>query len=66
MQQSVSEHGGTHSYLIEERIGFTKVINDVLKDDESLAGMIPINPENDDIFSSMEDDIILCKLINSI
>jgi hypothetical protein len=66
VQQSVSEHGGTHSYLIEERIGFTKVINDVLKDDESLAGMIPINPENDDIFSSMEDGIILCKLINSI
>ena len=50
----MSEHGGTHSYLIEERIGFTKVINDVLKDDESLAGMIPINPENDDIFSSMD------------
>lgn len=52
--------------MIEERIGFTKVINDVLKDDESLAGRLPINPENDDIFSSMEDGIILCKLINSI
>ena len=26
--------------------------------------MVPINPENDDLFHSMEDGIILCKLIN--
>jgi hypothetical protein len=52
--------------LIEERISFTKVINDILKDDDSLRDIIPINPENEDIFHAMEDGIILCKLINYI
>jgi hypothetical protein len=61
-----SEHGGTHSYLVEEKIGFTKVINDILKDDELLRDRIPMNPESDDLFHTMEDGIILCKLINSI
>ena len=64
--QSSSDYGGTHSYLIEEKIGFTKVINEVLKGDEMLASVIPMNPETDDIFHCMEDGIILCKLINSI
>ena len=52
--------------MIEERISFTKVINTALRDDESLKDIIPINPENDDIFHSMEDGILLCKLINTI
>lgn len=66
MSQSTSEHGGTHSYLIEEKIGFTKVINEILKGDESVKDIIPMNPESDDIFHLMEDGIILCKLINEI
>jgi hypothetical protein len=60
-----SEHGGTHSYLVEERICFAKLINDILKSDEDVASIIPINPENDDIFHSLEDGLILCKLINA-
>jgi plastin-1 len=66
VQQSTSEHGGTHSYLIEERIGFTKVINEVLKGDETMTDIIPINPDNEDVFYAMEDGVILCKLINAI
>ena len=27
--------------------------------------MLPINPDNDDLFTALEDGIILCKLINS-
>jgi hypothetical protein len=27
--------------------------------------MIPINPENDDLFHVLEDGIVLCKLINA-
>lgn len=42
-----------------------KMINEILKKDESLVGVIPINPDNDDIFHAMEDGLVLCKLINS-
>ncbi len=62
----MGESGFTHSYLTEERISFTKVINDILKKDEDLKEIIPINPDTEDVFHSMEDGIILCKLINSI
>lgn len=36
----------------------------MLSSDEDVKGVIPINPENDDIFHSMEDGIVLSKLIN--
>jgi hypothetical protein len=49
---------------VEEKIGFTKVINDILKDDETLKDVIPMNPESDDLFHCMEDGTVLCKLIN--
>jgi len=62
----VGDSGFTHSYLTEERVGFAKVINDVLKKDETVKDKIPLNPENDDLFHVMEDGLILCKLINSI
>lgn len=51
--------------MVEERIAFTKLINDILKNDEDVKGVIPINPESDDLFHSMEDGIILAKLINA-
>jgi hypothetical protein len=40
------------------------LINEVLQGDEDVKKVIPINPENDDIFSSMEDGIVMAKLIN--
>ena len=52
--------------MVEEKIVFVKLINEILKKDESLKGVIPINPDEDDIFHAMEDGIVLCKLINSI
>lgn len=36
----------------------------MLGKDEEVKDVIPLNPENDDMFHSMEDGIILCKLIN--
>jgi len=65
VQQTTSEHGGTHSYLVEERICFAKLINDILKDDEESKGIVPINPENEDVFYALEDGIILSKLVNA-
>lgn len=65
MSQTVGESGFTHSYLVEERICFTNLANHILKDDEEVKEIVPINPESDDLFHSLEDGIILCKLINA-
>jgi len=51
--------------MVEEREVFAKLINEILKKDTDLAGVIPINPTNDDVFHALEDGIILCKLINA-
>jgi plastin-1 len=44
---------------------FAKLVNDILNGDEDVKGIIPMNPETDDIFHSMGDGIILAKLINA-
>jgi hypothetical protein len=64
VSQTVGESGFTHSYLIEERICFAKLVNEMLNHDEDVKEVIPLNPENDDLFHVMEDGIVLCKLIN--
>ena len=64
MNQNVTESGATHSYLTEERICFAKLVNEMLRNDEEVKDIIPINPENDDMFHCLEDGIILCKMIN--
>jgi plastin-1 len=64
MTQHVNDSGSTHSYLSEERMVFCKLINQNLKDDEDVKGIIPINPDNEDVFTALEDGIILSKLIN--
>lgn len=41
------------------------MINDILKDDEDSKGVVPINPENEDVFYALEDGLILSKLVNA-
>jgi len=62
--QSVGESGFTHSYLVEERICFAKLVNEFLNGDEDCKEFIPINPENDDLFHCMETGVALSKLVN--
>jgi hypothetical protein len=42
------------------------MINEIVKGDEDLHEMIPINPENDDLFHACANGILLCKVINAI
>jgi len=51
--------------LVEERICFAKLINDILKNDDDVRGIIPVNTENEDVFHALEDGIILSKLVNA-
>jgi len=59
-------HGGTHSYKIEERTTFAKIINVMLKNDEDIAPRLPINPNDDTLFHSFDNGILLCKLMMNI
>lgn len=65
VEQITTDHGGSHSYLVEEKICFTKLINYILEKDTDVAGVIPINPDNDDVFHALEDGLVLSKLINA-
>lgn len=51
--------------MIEERICFTKLINEILKKDEDIKDVLPINAEADDVFHALEDGIVLSKLLNA-
>jgi plastin-1 len=64
--QHVTREGaaGYHSYPVEERQAFVRHINISLGHDPDLAYMMPINPDNDDLFKSCVSGALLCKLIN--
>jgi plastin-1 len=49
----------------EERTAFVKVINTVLCKDTVCKKYLPIDPETMDIFNSLKNGILLCKLINA-
>jgi len=64
ISQTVGESGFTHTYFIEERICFAKLVNEFLQGDEDCKEFIPINPENDDLFHCLETGVVLAKLVN--
>jgi len=50
--------------MTEEKVAFSKTINHNLANDEDVKGLIPIDPETEDLFHVLEDGLVLCKLIN--
>ena len=63
-----SKSGAMHTYSDEEKGCFARVINEHLKDDQQSKelGLIPINIENDDLFTNCNNGLIFCKLVNRI
>ena len=61
-----TDHGGKHTYSMEEVMTFSNMINDTLKKDEDCQEKLPINPNSDDLFHVFDDGIVLCKLILSL
>mgnify|MGYP000946935644 CR=1 FL=1 len=59
-------HGGTHSYSVEERGTFARVINHMLRDDEDLKDRLPMNGEDDTLFHVFDNGIALCKILMKI
>eukprot|EP00026_Physarum_polycephalum_P002057 Phypoly_transcript_02061.p1 GENE.Phypoly_transcript_02061~~Phypoly_transcript_02061.p1 ORF type:complete len:884 (+),score=248.22 Phypoly_transcript_02061:36-2687(+) len=60
------DKGSVHTYNEEEKQGLVDIVNDLLKDDPQLRDVIPIDPASQDIFDSVHDGVLLCKLVNTI
>ncbi|KAF7201471.1 plastin-1 [Nothobranchius furzeri] len=60
----VSCEGTQHSYSDEEKVAFARWINKALAKDPDCQHLLPINPNNESLFSSIRDGILLCKMIN--
>lgn len=64
---TVAESAGIgikHSYATEEKVAFVDFLNSKLAEDPDLEKLLPIESDGDQLFSKMEDGLILCKLIN--
>ena len=66
MAQITDSHGGMHSYSVEEKITFAKMINEILKNDEDCKSRLPMNADDDSLFHVFDDGILLCKLLTNI
>ncbi|KAJ8274411.1 hypothetical protein COCON_G00090360 [Conger conger] len=60
----ISSEGTQHSYSDEEKVAFVNWINKALKDDPDCSHLVPMDPENDSLFKSVRDGILVCKMIN--
>ncbi|KAG7457146.1 hypothetical protein MATL_G00243460 [Megalops atlanticus] len=60
----ISSEGTQHSYSDEEKVAFVNWINKALADDPDCKHLVPMDPENDSLFKSVRDGILLCKMIN--
>ncbi|MBN3272602.1 PLSI protein, partial [Polyodon spathula] len=60
----ISSEGTQHSYSEEEQVAFVNWINKALKDDPDCRHLLPMDPNDESLFKSVRDGILLCKLIN--
>ena len=54
-----SAEGTKHSYSDAERVAFADWINTALQDDQEAKAYLPIDPATQDIFTKIQDGIIL-------
>lgn len=59
-----SAEGTKHSYSDAERVAFADWMNTALQDDKEAKAYLPFDPATQDIFTKIQDGIILCKMIN--
>ncbi|KAG7263546.1 hypothetical protein CRUP_018489 [Coryphaenoides rupestris] len=60
----ISSEGTQHSYSVEEKVAFVNWINKALAKDPDCSHLLPMNPNNDSLFKSVRDGILLCKMVN--
>ncbi|XP_010784529.1 plastin-1-like, partial [Notothenia coriiceps] len=59
-----SSEGTQHSYSDEEKVAFVNWINKALSKDPDCQHLLPMNPDDESLFASVRDGILLCKMIN--
>ncbi|XP_074528923.1 plastin-3-like [Halichoeres trimaculatus] len=59
-----SSEGTQHSFSEEERFAFVNWINSALERDPDCNHVLPMDPNNNSLFTSVGDGIVLCKMIN--
>ncbi|KAL9978702.1 hypothetical protein ACROYT_G016251 [Oculina patagonica] len=59
-----SAEGTKHSYSDAERVAFADWMNTALQDDPEAKAYLPFDPATQDIFTKIQDGILLCKMIN--
>ncbi|KAI1726424.1 calponin homology (CH) domain-containing protein [Ditylenchus destructor] len=65
--QSTAVHGAeeiVHTIRVEEEVAFSNWINTSLSADPDLSNQLPVNPEGGDLYTKIQDGLIICKLIN--
>ncbi|KAM9341034.1 plastin-1 [Symphorus nematophorus] len=60
----ISSEGTQHSYSDEEKVAFVNWINKALVKDPDCQHLLPMNPDDESLFTSVRDGILLCKMIN--
>ncbi|XP_034433162.1 plastin-1-like [Hippoglossus hippoglossus] len=60
----ISSEGTQHSYSDEEKVAFVNWINKALDRDADCEYLLPMNPNDESLFNSVRDGILLCKMIN--
>ena len=58
-----SETGSQSIYTVEEVSTFARIINEKLKDEATLSERLPMNPDNEDLFDTCSDGLVLIYLI---
>ncbi|GAM22511.1 hypothetical protein SAMD00019534_056860 [Acytostelium subglobosum LB1] len=56
---------GIHSFSEEEKVSFAEHMNSVLGGDAVADARLPIDPNTMDLFTRVQDGVLLCKLINA-
>ncbi|KAK5857673.1 hypothetical protein PBY51_010901 [Eleginops maclovinus] len=59
-----SSEGTQHSYSDGEKVAFVNWINKALAKDPDCQHLLPMNPDDESLFASVRDGILLCKMIN--
>ncbi|CAB3409137.1 unnamed protein product [Caenorhabditis bovis] len=62
--QSEKQDNAHHTIRVEEEVAFSNWINSNLSDDADLKRLLPVNPQGGELYTKVEDGLIICKLIN--
>ncbi|CAI5449040.1 unnamed protein product [Caenorhabditis angaria] len=62
--QSEKQDNAHHTIRHEEEVAFSNWINSNLSDDADLKRLLPVNLQGGELYTKVQDGLIICKLIN--